>query len=99
MCQLHISAVMQINKNGAIRAGLRGSHHASSVYVKAAQDERATRCEPSDRLNLVQEQMMRGEGNYDRLKRLLRDKEFRELTHRFLEIDMLMNKRHPTRSG
>lgn len=40
------------------------------------------------RLDLVQEQVMQTTGDYDRLKRLLRDKEFRELADRSLEIDM-----------
>ncbi|MFH1219122.1 MAG: hypothetical protein V1694_01540 [Candidatus Eisenbacteria bacterium] len=38
-------------------------------------------------MNFVQEQMMQSEGNYDRLKRLLRDKEFREMAKRLMKID------------
>ncbi len=47
--------------------------------------------EPSDRLNVVQDQITQTSQNYDRLKRLLRDKEFREIAARVVEIEARMD--------
>jgi len=45
------------------------------------------RGDPSDRLNVVQEQMAQSRENYDKLKRLLADEEFREISSRMLMIE------------
>ena len=55
--------------------------------VRAAQEERVIRGEPSDRFNLVQEAMIDTDERYERLKRMLQNKELRELLHKVFEME------------
>ena len=70
-----------------IEEGFRNPREAADAYFKAVQKERVVRGEPSDRFNVVQEQMAESRENYERLKKLLRDPEYREITGRVAEIE------------
>lgn len=70
-----------------VEDGFKTTRAAADAYFKAAQEERVIRGEPSDRLNVVQEEMAESRDNYERLKRLLRDPEFREMAKRIAEIE------------
>ena len=65
--------------------GFKTSRAAADAYFKAAQEERVTRGEPSDRFNLVQEQMVATNERYEWLKRVLHNRELRELLNQVFE--------------
>ena len=44
--------------------------------------------EPSDRFNVVQEQMAESRQNYEMLKELMKDEDFRMLSAKMLEVQM-----------
>jgi transposase-like protein len=69
-----------------IEDGFRSSKDAADAYFKAVQEERVIRGEPSDRLNLVQEQMSNIDDRYEILKELLKDPEFRKWSSRVLGL-------------
>ena len=71
-----------------VEDGFKTSRSAADAYFKAAQEERVIRGEPSDRLNLVQEEMNNTRENYDRLKKLLANPGFRDIAEKMLEIEM-----------
>jgi hypothetical protein len=50
------------------------------------QEERVIRGEPSDRLNVVREGMRQTEMDYEVLKELLKDEDFRKFSDRVLEL-------------
>lgn len=70
-----------------VEDGFKTSRAAADAYFKAAQEERVIRGEPSDRLDIVQDQMAQTRENYDRLKKLLADEEFREVSNKMLLIE------------
>jgi hypothetical protein len=67
--------------------GFRTSKGAADAYFRAAQEERVIRGEPSDRLNVVQDQMVQSRENYAMLKRLLSDAEGREVLQRLEAVN------------
>jgi len=67
--------------------GFTTSRAAADAYFKAAQEERVIRGEPSDRFNVVQQTMVNTDHNYERLKRMLKNKELRELLHKVFEME------------
>lgn len=70
-----------------VQDGFKTTRAAADAYFKAAQEERVIRGEPSDRLDIVQDQMAQTRENYNRLKKLLADEEFREVSSRLLLIE------------
>ena len=74
-----------------VEDGFKTTRAAADAYFKAAQEEHVIRGEPSDRLNVVQEEMAQSQDNYERLKRLLRDPEFREVASRMAQIEARIN--------
>jgi hypothetical protein len=70
-----------------LEAGFKSPKAAADAYFKATQEERVIRGEPSDRLNVVQEQMVATREDYERMNKLMRDPEFREIVHRVAEIE------------
>jgi chemotaxis regulatin CheY-phosphate phosphatase CheZ len=60
------------------------------------QEERVVRGEPSDRFNVVQEQMAESRQNHEMLKELLKDEDFRELTGKVLKMQMKLEERRAT---
>ena len=71
-----------------IEDGFRNTRDAADAYFKAVQEERVIRGEPSDRFNVVQEKMAESRQNYEMLKELLRDEDFRMLSGKVLEVQM-----------
>jgi hypothetical protein len=69
-----------------IEDGFRNTRDAADAYFKAVQEERVVRGEPSDRFNVVQEEMAESRQNYDMLKELLKDEDFRKLSGKMLEV-------------
>jgi hypothetical protein len=80
----------------AIEEGFRNTRDAADAYFKAVQEERVVRGEPSDRFNVVQEQMAESRQNYAMLKELLKDEDFRELTGKVLEMQSRLDERKST---
>jgi hypothetical protein len=68
-----------------IEDGFRNTRDAADAYFKAVQEERVVRGEPSDRFNVVQEQMAESRQDYEMLKELLKDEDFRMLSGKVLE--------------
>jgi hypothetical protein len=78
-----------------IEDGFRSSRDAADAYFKAVQEERVIRGEPSDRLNIVQQEMSETGDRYEMLKELLKDKEFREFSNRILRMqEKIRARRH-----
>jgi hypothetical protein len=78
------------------------SRDAAAAYFKALQDERVIRGEPSDRLSVVQQQMVDTGERYEVIKELLKDPYFRKLSLRVLEIQGRIRERRgevPTEQG
>jgi hypothetical protein len=71
-----------------LEMGFKSPKAAADAYFKATQEERVIRGEPSDRLNVVQEQMVVTGEAYERFHKLMRDPEFREIASRIAEIEM-----------
>ncbi len=69
-----------------VASGFRNTGDAADAYFKAVQEERVVRGEPSDRFNVVQEQMAESRQNYEMLKELLKDEDFRMLSAKVLEM-------------
>jgi len=69
-----------------IEDGFRNTRDAADAYFKAVQEERVVRGEPSDRFNLVQRQMTESRQNYEMLKELMKDEDFRMLSAKVLEV-------------
>ena len=82
-----------------VEDGFNTTRAAADAYFKAAQEERVIRGEPSDRLNVVQEEMAESRDNYERLKRLLRDPEFREVASRMAQIEARIDAEERHRPG
>jgi hypothetical protein len=70
-----------------LEVGFKSPKAAADAYFKATQEERVIRGEPSDRLTVVQEQMVATRENYERMNKLMRDPEFREIVNRVAEIE------------
>jgi hypothetical protein len=70
-----------------LEMGFKSPKAAADAYFKATQEERVIRGEPSHRLNVVQEQMVATRENYERMNKLMRDPEFREIANRAAEIE------------
>ena len=81
-----------IQNVGLSRGGVRNARDAADTYFKAVQEERVVRREPSERFNAVQEQMAESRRNYEVLNELLKDKDFRRLTGKVLEMKMRLKK-------
>jgi hypothetical protein len=71
-----------------VEDGFRNTRDAADAYFKAVQEERVVRGEPSDRFNIVQEHMAESRQNYETLKELPKDEDFRKLTGKVLEMQM-----------
>ena len=71
-----------------IEEGFRNTRDAADAYFKAVQEERVVRGEPCNRCNVVQEQMAESRQNYEMLKKLLKDEDFRKLTGKVLKMQM-----------
>lgn len=76
-----------------VEDGFRSTRDAADAYFKAVQEERVVRGEPSDRFNVVQEKMAESRQNYEMLKELLKDEDFRKLSEKALEVQMRLEKR------
>jgi hypothetical protein len=63
-----------------------GVRPPADAYFKAVQDERVIRGEPSDRLNVIQQEMIETGDRYEILKELLKDPEFRKFSNRVLGL-------------
>ena len=67
---------------------ISGIHHSSESC-----ESRTVRGEPSDRFNVVQEKMAESRQNYEMLKELLKDEDFRRLSGKMLEVQMRVEER------
>jgi hypothetical protein len=71
--------------SGEGRAHPETARDAADAHFKAVQEERVVRGEPSDRFNVVQEKMAESRQNYEMLKELLKNEDFRTLSEKVLE--------------
>lgn len=76
-----------------VEEGFRNTRDAADAYFKAVQEERVVLGEPSDRFNVVQEQMAESRQNCAMLKELLKDEDFRKLSGKVLEMRTRLEER------